>query len=484
MKKLIILLIGAVAIYSCSSDLENLNENIKDPANVPGESLFTGAQKNLVDQISSINVNINNTQLWSQFLQEATYTDESNYDQVTRPIPQNHWDAMYKDVLKNLDESSKIIAETTYTTDELNALKPNKLLINEILTIYTYSNLVETFGNIPYTEALDIDNLLPKYDDGLTIYKDLISRLTIAINGLDVNKDSYGSADRIYQGNVAQWKKFASSLKLRMGNLLSDVEPDLAQLTITEALASGVITSPDDNATYSYLTADPNTHPVYASIILSGRLDYVAGITVIDILKDLNDPRIGMYFTKINGEYLGGVIGQESTYANFSHHAPQFENAALPGILFTYSEVEFILAEAAARPSITVPGTAEDHYNNGVTSSIIYWGGTAEDATAYLEQPKVKYSSAIAGSSAAIPWKEVIGTQKWLSLFNRGMEAWTSIRLLDFPAMAVPTDAKSGYPNRYTYPIVEQTLNGVSYNEASTAIGEDTAEQQLFWDKN
>lgn len=470
-------------MYSCSTDLENLNENIKDPAEVPGESLFTGAQKNLVDQMSSINVNINNTQLWSQFLQEATYTDESNYDQVTRPIPQNHWDAMYKDVLKDLDQSSKIISATTYTTDELNALKPNKLFINEILTVYAYSNLVETFGNVPYTEGLNIDNLLPKYDDGLTIYKDLISRLTVAINGLDEGTGSYGTADRIYQGNVAKWKKFANSLKLRMGNLLSDLEPALAQSTIMEALTSGVITSPDDNATYAYLTADPNTNPVYASIILSGRLDYVAGKTVIDIMKDRSDPRLPLFFTKIDGNYLGGVIGQESTYANFSHHATQFENAALPGILFTYSEVEFILAEAAAR-TFTVPGTAEEHYINGVTSSIIYWGGTAAEAATYLAQPSVKYTSAIAASSAAMPWKEVIGTQKWLSFFNRGMEAWTSIRLLDYPVMAEPVDAVSGYPNRYTYPIVEQTLNGTSYNEASTAIGGDTAEQKLFWDKN
>lgn len=483
MKKIIILLIGAVAIYSCSNDLENLNENIKDPASVPGESLFTGAQKNLVDQISEINVNLNNTQLWSQFLQEATYTDESNYDQVTRTIPQSHWDVMYRDVLKNLDEASKVIEATTYTTDELNALKPNKLLINEILTIYAYSNLVETFGDVPYTEALDIDNLLPKYDDGLTIYKDLISRLTVAINGLDDSKGSYDTADRLYEGNVTQWKKFASSLKLRMGNMLSDIEPGLAQSTITEALASGVISSPDDNATYSYLTADPNTNPVYASLILSGRLDYVAGKTVIDIMKDLDDPRISMYFTKIDGDYLGGVIGQESTYANFSHHAPQFENASLPGVLFTYTEVEFILAEAAAR-KFTVPGSAKEHYVNGVTSSILYWGGTADDASDYLAQPEVAYTSAIAASSAPMPWKEVIGTQKWLSMFNRGMEAWTSIRLLDFPVMAEPVDAVSGYPNRYTYPIVEQTLNGASYNAASDAIGGDTAENQLFWDVN
>jgi hypothetical protein len=483
MKKLIILLIGAVAIYSCSNDLENLNQNIKDPASVPGESLFTGAQKSLVDQIVEINVNLNNTQLWSQFLQEATYTDESNYDQVTRTIPQSHWDVMYKDVLKDLDESSKVIEATTYTTDALNALKPNKLLINEILTVYTYSNLVETFGDVPYTEALNIDNLLPKYDDGLTIYKDLLTRLTAAINGLDTSLESYGKADGLYQGDVSQWKKFANSLKLRMANTLSDIEPALAQTAMTEALTSGVIASAADNATYTYYGADPNTNPVYDALVLSGRKDYVAGKTVIDIMNALDDPRRSLYFTQIDGAYVGGVIGQESTYANFSHFSEKFENATLPGVLFSYSEVEFILAEAAAR-NFTVPGTAPDHYNNGVTASILYWGGTAADATAYLAQPEVAYASAIALSTATMPWKEVIGTQKWLALFNRGMEAWTSIRLLDFPIMAEPVDAVSGYPNRYTYPIVEQTLNGTSYNAASDAIGGDTAENQLFWDIN
>lgn len=486
MKKIIILLMG-VLIYSCSDSLESLNENIKDPASVPGESLFTGAQKNLVDVIVDLNVNVNNNKLWSQYLQETTYTDESNYDQVTRTIPQNHWDVMYKDVIKDLDESSKVIGSSTYPTDELNALTPNKLLINEILTVYAYSNLVETFGDIPYTEALDINNLLPKYDDGLTVYKDLINRLTAAINSLDTSNGSYGEADRLYEGDVTKWKKFANSLKLRMGNILSDVEPALAQSTMLEAVASGVISSQADNATYSYLSADPNTNPIFASLVLSGRFDYVAATTIIDALNNFNDPRLPLYFTEIGNVegsgYLGGTVGDASTYANYSQLSAPFNSATLPGVLFDYSEVEFILAEAASR-GFGVTGSAESHYNAGITSSILYWGGTMDDANSYLSQPSVAYNSAIASSNAAMPWKEVIGTQKWIALFNRGTEAWTSIRLLDFPIMAEPIDALSGYPARYTYPIIEQTLNGASYSAAASAIGSDEAETQLFWDLN
>ncbi|MEH6406035.1 MAG: SusD/RagB family nutrient-binding outer membrane lipoprotein [Leeuwenhoekiella sp.] len=480
MKNILILFVG-ILMFSCSDDLENLNQNIKDPAAVSGESLFTGAEKNLVDQIVDLNVNLNNTKLWSQFLQETTYPDESNYDQVTRTIPANHWDVMYKDVLKDLNEASINITATTYLTPAEEAQKPNKLAIIEVLNVYTYSNLVETFDDVPYTEALDINNLSPKYDDGLTIYKDLLARLTTAINTMDSDIGSFSTADRIYGGDVAKWLKFANSLKLRMGILLSDVEPALAQSTVTEAIAGGVIMSREDNASYQYLSADPNTNPVYANLVLSGRNDFVAGATITDIMNSLDDPRLPLYFTALDGEYVGAEIGSASSYSANSHVAAQFQAATAPGIIFDYAEVEFLLAEAAAR-SFPVTGSAASHYTAGITESITYWGGSTADATAYLAQPEVAYASALATSEATTPWKEVIGTQKWLALYNRGFEAWTSIRLLDYPVMAEPVDAQSGYPNRYTYPIIEQTLNGASYNDAASAIGGDETENRLFWD--
>lgn len=475
MKKLIILIL-AVIVASCSDNIEDMNVNTKDPAKVPGESLFTGAQKNLVDLVVDLNVNINNTKLWSQYLQETTYTDESNYDQTTRPIPDRHWSILYKDVLKDLDESGKIIAATTYTTNELNALKPNKAAIIEILNVYAYSLLVETFGDVPYTEALDIDNLLPKYDDGLTVYKDLITRLTVAINLLDTSEGSFGSADRIYGGDVTLWKKFAASLKLRMGILMSDVDNATAKQAVESAVLSGVFTSNSDNAGFKYLSADPNTNPIYANLVLSGRFDFVAAETIVDMMNLLGDYRRPYYFLPTSdGTYKGGTIGSSSNYSTFSHVAPILETPSFPGILFDYAEVEFLLAEAAAR-NFVVGGTAKEHYDLGIKASFDFWG--APNSSAYLAQPNVDYNTLITTKS----WKEVIGNQKWLALYNRGLEAWTSIRLLDYPLMATPTDAVSGFPNRYTYPIVEQTLNGANWSTASSAIGGDEPETKLFWD--
>lgn len=481
MKKIYIILLTALIAVSCSDNLEGLNENTKDPAAVSGESLFTGAQKNLVDQMVTQNVNMNNNKLWSQYLQETTYTDESNYDQVTRSIPDNHWSVMYKDVLKDLKEASMVISETTYTTDELNGRKPNKLAIIEILTVYAFANLVETYGDIPYTEALDIELLLPKYDKGEEVYKKLITRLTSAVGNLDPGKNSFeGNEERIYQGDVSKWIKFGNSLKLKMGNMLSDVDPAAAQSAITSAIAAGVFTSNDDSATYSYLSADPNTNPVYADLVLSGRSDYVAGKTIVDIMNNLDDPRRAVYFEQVGGVYVGGEIGFAANFATHSHMGDVFYSAMNPGNILDYAEVLFIQAEAAAR-GFAVPGTAGSHYANAITASFEYWDAPA--VAAYLAQPEVNYATAIANSTAADPWKEVIGTQKWIAMFNRGFAGWNTLRLLDYPILSEPVDAQSGFPTRYLYPVAEQTLNGANYEAASANIGGDAAETRLFWDK-
>lgn len=481
MKKLILIFTAAILAVSCSDNLEDLNQNIKDPTSVSGESLFSSAQKQLADQVVTPNVNLNNLRLWTQQLQETTYTDESNYDQTTRPIPANHWRELYRDVLKDLNEASRVIDNTIYVSDELNARKPNKKAIIEIMTVYAYSNLVETFGDIPYTEALDINNLLPAYDDGLTVYKDLISRLTAAINTLDTSKGSFGvKEDLMYNGDVAGWKMFANSLKLRMGITLADVDAGLSQSTVQSAVTSGVFTSNADNGSYQYSNSAPNNNPMNDNLVLSGRNDYVAGATLVDLMNSLDDPRRDSYFTTVDGDYIGGTIGEASTYSDFSHVADRIVQPNAPGVILSYVEVEFLLAEAAAR-GYAVGGDAESHYVAGITASFDYWN--AGDPSAYLAMPSVDYTSALGMSTSTPAWKQVIGTQAYIALYNRTFAPYLSVRRLDYPILSEPVDAQSGFPVRYTYPTTEQTLNGTNYNAAASAIGGDTPENRLFWDK-
>jgi hypothetical protein len=477
MKKILAILC-IILLFSGCKKLEDLNENTKDPTNVTGESLFTGAQKNLVDQMTSSNVNYNICRLIMQYWTEVTYVDESNYNLITRSIPDQHWDVLYRDVLKDFKESARIINETTYGADPSPKVKTNRLAIVEIMTVYTYSVLVETFGNVPYTEALDIENPSPKYDDGLTVYKDLIARLNAAIAALDPAWGSFDAADNIYAGDVTQWLKFANSLKLRMGLLLADRDATYAQ-TVVEEAAPNVLLSNADNAAFIYLASAPNQNPIYEDLVASGRHDFVPTSAFVDVMNTLSDPRRPFYFTQIGGAYLGGPNGVVSAYTDYSHVADAIQLPTFEALIMDYSEVEFLLAEAVER-GFAVGGTAEDHYNNAITGSITYWGGTAGDATTYLANPAVAYPT------AGATWQEKIGKQIWLAMYNRGIESWTYWRKYDFPVLTPAPDAvpesDGKVPVRYTYPIAEQTLNGNSYSSASSAIGGDFMYTKLFWD--
>ncbi len=480
MKKLLYIFTIVSLFASCSTDIESLNTNIKDPLAVPGEALFTSAQKSLVDQMVSTNVNQNIFRLIMQHWTETTYTDESNYDIVTRTIPQNHWDVLYRNVLRDLDEAAKIIEATPLLSTDDPQVKINKLAIIEVMNVYTYAILVDTFGNVPYSEALDIDNLLPKYDDGLEIYKDLIARLNTAIGNLNIASDSFPAPqDNMYQGDTFKWIKFANSLKLRLGITISDIasESTLATTTI-ESAATNVFTSNADNAALTYLSSTPNTNPLYVDLVLSGRRDFVPTNTLIDRMNTLNDPRRPFFFTEFNGTYVGGTPGASNSYANNSHIGENISNdPTFEGTLMDYAEVSFLLAEATER-GFNVGGTTEDLYNQAITASIEYWGGSITDATTYLAQPSVAYTTATGD------WKEKIGVQKWIGLYNRGFAAWNSWKLLDQPVLPAPADPVSDTPVRYTFPIGEQTLNGDSYNAAATAIGGDAVTTKLFWDIN
>jgi hypothetical protein len=476
MKKIFIIFSFFALITSCGK-LEDLNKNTKDPAAVPGETLFTGAQRQLSNLITSTNVNRNNFRLFVQYWTETTYTDESNYDLTTRTTPDNWWDILYINCLKNFNEAKNILQAAGDVPGDDPAVLKNKLAIIDINMVYCYDVLVTTFGNIPYTQALDINTPLPVYDDAVTVYNDLLTRLDADIAQLDPAFNGIGG-DNLFGGDVALWLKFANSLKLRMGMLIADSDAAKSKSVVESAVAAGVISSNDENAKLVYLGAPPNQNPVFVDLVSSGRHDFVVANTIVDSMNSLNDPRRPFYFTvSPNGIYEGGEYGNSNDYLAFSHtEQDSIQDPTFPADLFDYAEVQFLLAEAVER-GYAVGGTAEEHYNAAITASIEDWGGTAAQATAYIANPRVNYATAEGD------WKQKIGMQSWIAYYNRGFEAWTQWRRLDYPLLVEPPDALSTLPIRYTFPIEEQTLNPDNYAAASAAIGGDAVDTPLWWDK-
>jgi len=345
---------------------------------------------------------------------------------------------------------------------------------------------VDIFGNVPYSQALDITKIAPVYDDAATIYQDLLTRIDAALGNLDATSASFGSADIIYGGDVSKWIKFANSLKLKIGITLSDVNPTLAQSTVQAAVSGGVFTSSDDDAVLLY-PGGIHSNPIWSLVVQNGRDDFVPANTVIDLMNSLSDPRRSFYFTLVDTSseqgvvklaFSGGIYGKSNPFTKYSHINPLISSPTFPGTLLSYEEVLFYEAEASAR-SFSVGGTQRDFYDAAITASILSWGGTPDQAAAYIAQPSVAYATATG------TWQQKIGTQAYIALYNRGLEGWTEWRRLDFPIFNMPPSITdySQIPKRFTYPVNEQTLNKTNYASASSAIGGDLQSTRIFWDK-
>lgn len=475
----IIFILPLMLFVSCAKSLDDYNVDRKKPTEVPAYGLFTGAVFNLADIITTPNVNSNSTRYFVQYWTTTTYLDEPRYNLTARTIPLALWQGIYRDVLADLAEAKRIVAADPLLEE---AEKNNQTGQIEVMEVYAWSVLVTSFGDIPYSQALDITNTQPAYDDDLAIYADLMTRLDAALGKFDTDEGGFdSSADVLYGGNIAMWVKFGNSLKLKMALVLADVNSQAAAAAVQQA-APNVFTSASEGAIFPFEGATPNNNPISDNLNpdLTNRTDFLPANTLVNTMNSLGDPRRDNFFHEnITGGYAGANYGFTNSYDSYSHFDPAIYQLDFPGPLLTYSEVEFYLAEAVERGFIS--GSAADHYNKAVTASILEWRGTTAEATAYLAQPSVAYATATG------PWQRKIGTQAWIAFFNRGYEGWLQWRRLNYPVLSPPSggNAPSGLaiPVRLIYPPTESSLNA-SYAAAAQAIGGDLVTTKLFWDVN
>ena len=190
-------------VYTCS-DFESVNTNSKVNYNATPDALFASSTKNLIDLQTSTNQNYNPFRLWAQNWTEMQYTDEANYNIVSRTIPDHWFNILYVKVLEGYETAKRI--ETSDNPTGSNNKQANRLAIVDVMEVYTYSTLVELFGDVPYTEANKIGTtLLPKYDSQTTIYADLITRLYNDIKVLNANAGvaNFGTSDLVYGGTTS-----------------------------------------------------------------------------------------------------------------------------------------------------------------------------------------------------------------------------------------------------------------------------------------
>ena len=474
MKKIFLLALLMVTTYSCE-DFEGWNVDTKNPSEVPPAFLITAAQQSMFREMVGMDVNANNFGMIVQNWGQTTYQDEANYLFRERDCGGNFWTTHYF-LLGDLQEAARLITENSVEED---GVVKNQIAMIDLMMVYSWSVLVDTFGYIPYSQALQgNENLVPVYDADSAIYADLFRRLDTALNSLSESNSmgSVASGDLVYDGDVASWKMFGNSLKLRMALRIADVDAATSK-SMAEQAAAGVFMSNADNAAFPFEMTTPNTNPNWETLVQSGRSDYIMAESFVDLIVPLNDPRTEVYMQDNVIPYVGGEYGVNSAYGDFSHIGIPWHTENTEGIIIDYAEVCFMLAEANER-GYTVGGSAEAWYELGIQASMEYWtDASLEDFADYMAQPSVAYDTA--GDS----WQEKIGNQKHLALFGRGWEAWGTWRMLDYPdTFTRPPISGLAVPRRMYYPNNEPQLNGSNYDAAVSAIGGDELDSKVFWD--
>ncbi|NAW51936.1 SusD/RagB family nutrient-binding outer membrane lipoprotein [Elizabethkingia argentiflava] len=483
MNKIKILISSFILLFllisiSCESDITRLNEDQKNPNHTDYTYLLTNAEIEIANQMSTTSVNYNIMRTFTQQITETEYLDESRYNLFKRRVPDNTWNKL------NYGLNSLALAKEGVRKDgKIDEItKKNKILTIEALEAYIYSVLVDTYGDVPYSESTQIDKTnTPKYDDAFTIYKSLIKKCDDIYNGIDISKSGFTNGDLIFKGNLLSVKKFAATLKLRLGINLADVDNVLAKNTVESAYKQGVILLNSDNLGIKFDKSGLFTSPIFQEVVQSGRNDWVAANTLVDVLNQKSDPRREKFFTSVSGDKekfvaIGGEYGKGNLYSNFSHIHPSILVADYKYNLFEAAENLFILAEAAER-GYSVGGTASSYFKKGIQESMESWGVNSEDAKKYIA------ANDYAGLSGT--WKQKIGNEAWIATYNRGLEAWTFSRRLDFRNFVPP--AQNPLPTRLYYPIKESSVNRLNRDAAVVkqwgSVSNDVQSSKIFWDK-
>lgn len=458
---------------ACQDQLEETNTNPNEAIKAQPEYLLANAIKSNADLTLGSDASMETSTLFIQHWAKIQYTDPDKYT-VSIANVQNVWTNLYSQGLTDFATIIKIGEETGNS---------NYQAVGLILKSWSFQLLTDLYGNIPYSQALKLEETLtPKYDSQKDVYLGLLNDLKKATELINTTGAPIGG-DLVFNGNLTKWKKFANSLRLRIALRIADKEPEAAKAVVAELAKdkTALIASNDEIAQLIYL-ASPNQNPV--SRDRETRDDYRVGKSIIDKLQELKDPRLAVFANKTVDATPTGYIGVTNGlpadsaaklgFTKTSKLGDYFTAPASPAVFVSYAEVLFNLAEAAQRGFIS--DNAADLYKAAVTASLQQFKVGSADIAAYLAQPSVAYNAA--------NYKKSIGEQKWLALFSQGLEAFAEWRRLDYPQLkpAYAGVLNGKLPVRLTYPTGEQALNAANYKAAVAAQGEDRLTTKLWFD--
>ena len=493
--KIVVPVIIVFLSAGCTKDFSDINTNKNNPTDVSPDLLLSGIIKSTMDRQVNEAWGIGNIVV--QHHAKIQFVNEDRYGW-------NEQNGIWSNVYGNYRNLQNILTAVGDNTQS------PYYGVSLIMKSWMFSLVTDAYGDVPYSQAgkAKTEGLYqPVYDKQEDIYTGILADLKKANEALATASGSF-NGDLLYGGGASallKWRKLANSLRLRYLLRLSkkkNVNAEM-QAILNDPANNPVFTGNGDNAELKYLTAAPNQWPLYGARV--GSFDeFRVSKTLTDRLRALGDTRINVFGrpsqkSVANGNpviegvpnglndvdalaYNGGVQGVSRVGYTFAclvcndngQAAP--DPAAARGILMTYAELQFILAEARQKGFITT-GTAETYYLNGINANFNYWQSVVPAAynlnvaipAGYLTQPSVAYT----GSDMEKLGK--IALQKWIALYFNGLEAWFDWRRTGMPEI-IPGPANlnnNKVPVRFIYPLSEQSLNGTNRAAAVQRQGPD-----------
>jgi hypothetical protein len=511
-------------LTGCDKGFEDMNVNPNAYTEPELNPLFTNSLIRIVGT-GTADRNRTNIKFFSGAMQYHATLQNFWYGEkgIVNSQSGNFFETVYT---SHLREISVIIDATEGLAD-----KVNQNAIAKIWEIYDIQRVTDAYGDVPYKDAVKgmSDIYKPKYDKQSDIYPWMLEDLEAAINQLDPALTSYGAADVVFGGDVNKWKKFGYSLMLRIGMRMTKVDPTMSKTWVEKAVTGGVFESIADQAVLKHVKDNSNTWNWDARELKRESLPesnkglglVKMGKTFMDLLHANNDPRIPIYATLWEGNidskqlsvitsttlpelqkglpngYDAGTISQaipgwtSSMLTSYSEpNTATIANFAAPSIIISYSEIEFLLAEASLRGWVS--GDPEDHYHKAIRAnmetSYLYPNSSLEPMT-ITETEISDYLTAHPLTGTDTEKLALIATQFYLAhyMYLDFFEAWSNWRRTGIPALSpinYVLNSTGGVPiRRLMYSTQELSLNTENVNAAIAIQGPDTYLTRVWWDK-
>jgi hypothetical protein len=532
MKKIVYVIAGAAIVFasSCKKYLD-INENPNSPTSSTADLVLPQA---LAGSAAITNADYSNG-IGADLMYRANAGGFSGFGTViSYDWTTGSFTAAWSDTYDNLNDY-KYIKDNTEG-------KPAYIYFNavaRIMTSYMYAMLVDQYGDIPFTEALQgKGNISPKYDKGEDIYKSIASQLDTAIilintglaNALSVTPFTLASDPLFSQGgpNMVSWKQFANTVKLRM-IVRAGGKVSFANTTFSSDgfLGADAMVNP------GYTKTAGKISPIFPysatnAATSSSRLPSTYVVSFYDGTK-LNDQKRGFAVFRNWPNPPSNQLGNETNPTPPNSPVP---NSWIKGVqpipggtitlngttylgqgimkdytqgvpLITAAESYFLQSEAVVRGYIT--GDAKALFNKGIDASFTYLYKDATGnipASSVLNNPTQDASdyrtanttNRLANFDLALTTDqkvEAIITQKYVALNMISMhEAWNEYRRTGFPAVTGtgPTQTfvsnvsvatrPDRFPTRFLYPSTEYNTNS-----ANVPTGVDKFKTLMFWAK-